>query len=213
MTLKDLIAISYALTYGTDDQIIGGPDWIRTERFDVTAKEEESVSKQLHDLPVSEQGAANRRLIQNLLSERFGLKLHEEQKVMTTYTLEIAKGGHKLSHGVMDPKLPATIPQNRVAVMGPGSLTAHNTDMALFVKVLGSQTELDGHPVVDGTGLKGKYDFTLKWTPAAAAEPDPFESQATLFDALQKQLGLKVTSKKKSANVFVIDAVDKPSAN
>lgn len=213
MTLKELITISYELGYGTKHQVIGGPGWMETERFDVTAKEDESVWKRLRNLPASQEGAANRQLIRELLAERFGLKVHQEQKVLTTYTLEVAKGGPKLSPGQLNPHLPADIPQNRVNVRSIGSLEAHNTDMTLFVKVLSSQAELDGLPVVDGTGLKGKYDFTLKWTPFAASVADPSDSQPPLFDALQEQLGLRVKSRKHSVDVLVVDAADKPSAN
>ena len=212
MTLHDLISIAYDLGYGTTDRVVGGPDWVRTQPFDVTAKEDEDLARQLHNLQEDHQGAANRQLIQDLLTERFSLKMHRESKVLTTYDLGIAKGP-KLSHGFIDPHLPENIPQNRVNVRGIGWLETHNTDMALFVKVLGSQAEMDGRPVVDSTGLKDKYDFTLKWTPSTSPNGDASESLPSLFGALQEQLGLKLSTRKQAVGVVVIDTVDQPSAN
>lgn len=213
MTLHDLIAIAYDLGYGTTDRIDGGPDWVRTQRFDVTAKEDEEAAHQLRSLPEDHRGAVNKQLIQDLLIERFSLKTHRESKVLTTYDLAVSRGGPKLSHGFIDPHLAENIPQNRVNVRGPGWLEAHNTDMALFVKVLGSQAEMDGRPVVDSTGLKGSYDFTLEWTPSGFPNGDAEESLPSLFSALQEQLGLKLSTRKQAVNAVVIDAVDEPSAN
>lgn len=213
MTLQQLIAIAYDLNFASEQQVIGGPSWLKSERFDVRAEEDEAVSKRIHDLPVGEQGDANRQLIRALLTERFGLKARTEQRILTTYTLETSKGGPRLPHGVLDPKLPSNIPQSRVNVMGVGVLEAHNTNMALFAKVLGSQPELYGRTVVDRTGLKGNYDFTLKWTPAALASDENADPSPSLFSALQEQLGLKMKSAKNLVNVVVVDSVEKPSAN
>jgi len=213
MTLLEIITVAYDLNYASGQQVIGGSAWMRTERFDVTAKEEEGVAKHIHDLPAAEEGDANRELMQSLLAERFGLKVHQEQRMLTTYTLEIAKGRPKLSPGVLDPRVPSDIPQNRVNVMGVGWLDAHNTDMTLFAKTLGSQAELNGRTVMDRTGLKGRYNFTLRWTPETLTgdeDPDPSPS---LFSALQEQLGLKLTTKKNSVNVLLVDSVERPSAN
>ncbi len=213
MTLRELIAIAYDLNFASEQQVIGGPSWVRTEKFDVIAKEDEGMSKRIHNLPSSEQGDANRQLIRTLLEERFGLKLHQEQRTSTTYTLELAKGGPKLSPGVLDGRLASEIPQNRVNVMGVGWLQAHNTDMSLFAKVLGSQPELYGRTVVDRTGLKGRYDFTLRWTPAELMADESGDPSPSLFSALQDQLGLKLTTKKTPTDILLIDSVEKPSPN
>ncbi len=213
MTLRELITIAFDLNFDSEQQVVGGPSWIKTERFDVIAKEDQTLSKRLRSLPPSEEGDANRQMIRALLTERFGLKVHHELRTLTTYTLETAKGGSKLSPGKLDPHLPSEIPQNRVNVLSAGSLAAHNTDMALFVKVLSSQQEIDGRTVVNGTGLKGSYDFALKWTPAAMADIQSSEALPSLFSALQEQLGLKLSSRKRPVDVLLIDVVDKPSAN
>ena len=213
MTLQEIISIAYDLNFASEQQVIGGPTWMRTERFDVTAKEEEGVAKHIHDLPAAEEGNANRELMQSLLAERFGLKVHQEQRTLTTYTLEIAKGGPKLSHGVLDPHLPSDIPQNRVNMMGVGWLEAHNTDMTLFAKTLSSQAELTGRMVMDRTGLKGRYNFTLRWTPATLTGDEDADASPSLLNALQEQLGLKLTTRKNPVNVLLVDSVERPSAN
>jgi len=213
MTLQELISIGYDLDFASKQRVTGGPGWMETERFDVMAKEDEALARHLHDLPASEQGNANRQLIRALLSERFGMKAHQERRTLTTYTLEVAKGGVKLSPGVLDAHLSSNIPQSRVNMMGVGWMQAHNADMSLFAKTIGSQAELDGRTVVDQTGLKGKYDFTLKWTPATLTRNDDDAPSPSLFTALQEQLGLRLTTKKNPVDVLVVDFVEKPSAN
>jgi len=98
-------------------------------------------------------------------------------------------------------------------MMGVGLMQAHNTDMTLFSKVLGSQAELAGHTVVDQTGLKGKYDFTLRWTPATLNGDETGDPSPSLFSALEDQLGLKLTTKKNPVDVLLVDSVEKPSPN
>jgi uncharacterized protein (TIGR03435 family) len=213
MTLQELISIGYDLDFASRQRVIGGPGWTETERFNVIAKEDEALVRHLHGLPASEQGNANRELIRALLSERFGLKAHEEKRILTTYTLEVAKGGAKLSSGVLDAHLPSNIPQSRVNMMGMGWMQAHNADMTLFAKTIGSQAELDGRTVVDQTGLKGTYDFTLRWTPATLTGTESDGPSPSLFTALQEQLGLRLTTKKNPVDVLVVDFVEKPSPN
>jgi uncharacterized protein (TIGR03435 family) len=213
MTLQELISIDYDLNFASKQRVIGGPGWMQSERFDVIAKEDEVLMKRLHDLPTSEQGDANRQLIRALLTERFGLKAHQEQRILTTYILEVAKDGPKLSSGILDAHLSSSIPQSRVNMMGIGWMQAHNTDMTLFAKVIGSQAELNGRTVVDKTGLKGRYDFTLRWAPATLAENEDTDPSPSLFSALQKQLGLRLTTKKNTVDVLLVDSVEKPSPN
>lgn len=220
MTLQDLIAIAYHLTYGADQQISGGPHWIRSEKFDIAAKEDETVATQLHKLPAEQQGDENRRMIRELLAERFGLKVHHETRGLPTYVLLVAKGGPKLRSAVLSPR-PANIPPTRINVMGRGFLEGHDADIALFVKVLSSQSEIGGRTVIDKTGLTGKYDFTLKWAPDSTTDAlssrvetnSQPESLTSFFTALQEQLGLRLASTQQPVDVVVVDSADKPSEN
>jgi uncharacterized protein (TIGR03435 family) len=221
MTLQNLIAIAYHLTYGADQQISGGPGWIRSEKFDIAAKEDETVKTQLHKLPPEQQGDENRRMIRDLLAERFGLKVHHETRDLPTYVLLVAKGGPKLRSAVLNPHLPANVPPTRINVMGKGFLEGHDADIALLVQVISSQSEIGGRTVIDKSGLTGKYDFTVKWAPdsttdtlssRAETNSQP-ESLPSFFTALQEQLGLRLASTKQPVDVVVVDSADKPSEN
>jgi uncharacterized protein (TIGR03435 family) len=221
MTLSNVIAIAYNLTYGADQQISGGPAWIRSEKFDIVAKEDETVSARMRKLSPEQQGDESRLMIQALLADRFKLKVHRETRELLTYLLLLARSGPKLKPAVLNPHLPVNIPQNRINVMGQGWLEGHDCDMALLTKMLGSLPEVDGRTVIDRSGLTGKYDFTLKWTPNSTTDPAASitetarspESRPSFFTALQEQLGLRLASAKEQVEVIVIDDVDKPSEN
>jgi uncharacterized protein (TIGR03435 family) len=215
MTLKDVMAIAYDLG-DADQQIVGGPDWIRSEKFDIMAKEDEADSARMRKLPPEQQGNLTRLMMQALLADRFGLKVHAETRTLTTYSLVLASRVPKLKRAVPDPHLPANIPASRINVMGQRWLEGHECDMALLTKMLESRPEVDGRTVVDKTGLTGKYDFTLEWTPDSTTDGGSVtgsESLPSFFTALQEQLGLKLVSAKGQVEVIVVDDVDKPSEN
>lgn len=220
MTLENLIALAYNLTYGVDHQVDGGPDWIRSKPFDIEAKEEIEVAKKYYKVPPDQQGDLMRAMLQTLLADRFGLKVHSAPHELSTYTLIRAKGPIKLKPVVRDPHLPANIPANRIDVMGDGWLQGYDCDMALLSKVLASRPDLDGRTVVDKTGITGAYDFTLKWTPAIPNAPEAdadaggsADPSTSIFTALQEQLGVKLVLAKAQVNVIVIDSVEELSAN
>jgi uncharacterized protein (TIGR03435 family) len=221
MPLSSVIAIAYNLTYGADQQISGAPAWIRSEKFDIVAKEDETVSARMRKLSPEQQGDESRLMIQALLADRFNLRVHRETRELSTYVLVLARGGPKLKPVVLNPHLPADIPQSRINVMGKGWLEGHDCDMALLTKMLGSLPEVDGRTVIDKSGLKGKYDFTLKWTPDSTADPAASgtgtaispDARPSFFTALQEQLGLRLASTKDQVEVILFDGVDKPSAN
>jgi uncharacterized protein (TIGR03435 family) len=218
MTLKELIAMAYQLTFDTSQQISGGPAWINSEKFDTVATEDENLLAQLNKLPPEQQGDQNRIMIQKFLSDRFKLSIHRETRELTTYTLLLAKGGPKLKPGVLDPKLPANIPQTRINIMGAGSLAGHNSTTSQLAQVLSVESEIGGRTVIDKTGLTGKYDFTLKWIPDSAMDvhssgAETQENLPQLFTALQEQLGLRLASAKAPVDVIVVDHADMPSEN
>jgi uncharacterized protein (TIGR03435 family) len=158
-----------------------------------------------------------RMLIASALEQRFGLKYHTEQREMTAYTLTVAKGG---------PKLTATSDREgnpgNFLFAGLGKLHTSNMSMKEFCH--GMQEAVMDKPVVDQTGLTGRYDFNLNWTPdqsqfasfgAHIPPPNPDDPNAppSLYTALQEQLGLKMDVTKANVDVMVIDHIDKPSAN
>ena len=157
-TLRMLVNYAYNVR---DAQITGGSSWIDSDRFDIEARPE-SVATQ----------DQLRFMLQTLLADRFGLKIHKEPKEMNVYALTVAKGGPKLKQS----EKPGDAPQMHMA---PGAVSATGATMAQLVQPL---SNFIGRTVVDKTGLTGKYDFELKWTPdpglgfqgpAAARRPSP----------------------------------------
>jgi uncharacterized protein (TIGR03435 family) len=144
ITLKELIALAYDLTFDTSQQISRGPGWANSEKFDVVARVDETVGAQLRTLSTERQGEQWRTMIQQLLSDRFALRIHREPRELTVYTLVIAKGGPKLNPGQLQPNLPADIPQTRINHMGPGFLVGHNAPLGSSRECSEGSLKLEG---------------------------------------------------------------------
>src|SRR5262249_36808575 len=143
-------------------------------------------------------------MFQQLLIDRFGLKIHREKKETSVYSLEIGRNGPKMKEGGAEsPYLSAP---------APGKLVGTKASMASLANSLGSRLN---RPVLNNTGLTAGYDFTLTWVPDGmgndAAVPEA--SGPSVFTALQDQLGLKLESKKALLDVIVVDRIEKPSGN
>jgi bla regulator protein blaR1 len=183
--LKSLVCFAYQLR---DHQVAGGPGWIDSEPFDISAKAE---------VPASYDEI--RIMLQTLLADRFQLKFHRETKEQPVYALVLAKNG---------PKLQEVKNEGRGVGSGArGRINGNGADMATLATVLADKL---GRSVIDRTGLKGVYDFLLTWTPDEVRADDPGPS---LFTAIQEQLGLKLESTKGPVEVLVIDHAEKPSEN
>ncbi len=130
-------------------QIVGGPEWMETDKFDITAKP---------DGEGQPNGDQWKKMVDKLLADRFGLKYHHDKKELSVYALTVAKTGQKLTPSTGDPNgLPGLF------FRGLGVLPARNATMNDFAGVM--QSAVLDRPVVDQTGIKGRYDFELKWTP------------------------------------------------
>ena len=215
---------------------ISGPDWMRTERYNVNAVVPPHATKEEF-----------RRMLQNLLAERFALKVHWETREMPIYELAIAKGGPKLKETKPDaptdaeqatPKSPPrpgrspdgfpALPEGTAPIMmmmstkdGPGiAMRAHDETAEGIASTLSHQVNV---PVHNATGLKGKYDFTLYWLirpirplisaasadPNGSLTPEADSPGPTLLEAVQQQLGLKLEPKKGPVPILVVDRVEK----
>jgi uncharacterized protein (TIGR03435 family) len=204
-SLLDLIAFSYEVQA---KQIVGAPEWASRDRYDINA---------VPDVDGAPNPAQVRTMIRKLLADRFQLKFHREQKEMPAFVLTVAKGGEKIAPTEMKGPLPGI-------GMGPAkgglSMMVRNGTLNDFTGFL--QTIVLDRPVVDHTGLKGKYDFTVTFLPDETEfngrSPIPkladgVEAAPGLFEALQQQDGLKLSAEKTNVEVLVLDKVEKPSAN
>jgi uncharacterized protein (TIGR03435 family) len=171
-------------------------------------------------------------MLQTLLADRFKLAVHRETKEMLTYSLVQTKNGAKLSEGndescVAVPPAPAPGQPSPVACgtffTGPSSLDARKMSMAQFANTL---SIIMGRPVVDRTGLTGAWDIHLEFTPEGTAglgqtrpglnaePPTADDARPSIFEALQRQLGLKLESKKAPSEILAIDHVERvPTEN
>lgn len=206
-TLKGLVGAAYDLT---PRAISGGPSWIDSEKYYVVAATPGEVRPTL-----DEQMA----MLRNLLADRFKLTFHRERKELSVYALNIARTGSKLKESTAPPdSLPELI--NVITPEKDGGyrivLPARNATMAQFVSMM--QRAVFDRPVVDQTGLTGKYDFDLEWRPDESQfggniRPNPDSSKPDLFTALQQQLGLRLEATKGFVEALAIDRVEKPSDN
>jgi uncharacterized protein (TIGR03435 family) len=203
-SVNDLITFAYGLHV---KQIVGAPAWFATDKFDVDG---------VPDVEGRPSALQMRLLLQSALTDRFKLTFHHDKKELSVYALEIGKGGPKLTETISQPSGPRNFLFRNL-----GNLTVTNSTMQDFCN--GMQGAVMDKPVVDHTGLTARYDFNLKWTPDESqfeamggfkppTTEDP-NAPPALSTAMQEQLGLKFDATKAPAEVFVIDHVEKPSAN
>ena len=194
----NLITMSYDLRFG---QLIGGPEWIRTDRYDVMARAEGNP-------PMTEL----RPMLQAMLADRFKLVTHRETREVQGYRLVMAQPGRlgpRLTPGeACSLGAKRTNGPCRISFDGP-SLVASGAAISSLIGTLESRA---GGPVSDDTGLSGLYDYELRWSefqPGVAASSD----LPNLFTALQEQLGLKLEPTRVRLEVLVIDSIERPTEN
>jgi uncharacterized protein (TIGR03435 family) len=203
-TLKYMVAAAYSVTPRT---ISGGPSWVDSDAYDILAATPGETRPGSDD---------QMQMLQALLAERFQLRFHTEQKDLSFYALTVTKSGAKLRESTAPPD-EQTVLINRVYPGDFIQLPARNATMAQFAAML--QRAVLDRPVLDKTGLSGKYDFDLEWTPDDSQfdghmppiKPDN-SGKPDLFAAMQ-QLGLRLESAKGRVPVIVIDHVERPTEN
>lgn len=202
-TLLQLIFNAYNVN-GTsniskDYQVSGLPGWALSSRFNVEAKMDMNTMVALQRLPPKEQWRQRQFMLQALLEDRFKLKIRHGTKELPIYALVFAKGGFKLKES-------QATRMGGMAGEGRINFTALSIDDFTFTL----SGDVD-RVVVNKTGLKGKYDIALRWTPDEMQSTT--DSGPSIFTALQEQLGLKLEPTRGPVNILVIDHVEKPSAN
>jgi uncharacterized protein (TIGR03435 family) len=184
-------------------QIAGGPSWINAEKYDVTAKTagDATMPQRLS-------------MLQALLENRFNLKVHRENQELPVYVLTVAKGGLKMkpsSCTPVDPLRSGTDPK-RCGQMVYGVRGSNQTISAVGIRVGALAASLSqglARTVVDRTELTDPFDFRLEWVPDALQGRTPGDEGASIFSALQEQLGVKLEPGKGSVEVVVIDHVER----
>ena len=211
--------ISWAYYAKSDNQIRGGPDWTKSEFFDVEAKAAEADVEAIDKMSQPERIEQSRLLVQSLLADRFGLKVSFRTEELPIYALVVAKGGPRMEEVEATPIPPGTAPGtqppagahwSRISKSGPYQYTASAWPMNLTADWLSRFDEVGKRLVVDQTGLKGTYDFVLN---GVSMQPTSDESVNSIFTALQEQLGLRLEPQKAPAEVLVIEHVEQPTPN
>lgn len=191
-SISDYLKLAFNLA--SDSQLVG-PDWIRnkTIRFDMTAKFAPGTSRR-------DAG----KMLQALLVERLGLRWHTETRVVSHLALVVAKGGPKL-RAAGDPSV-VTASYQRT-----GRISHSDTDLDLLTRLL---SRFEDQPVLDETGLTGRYALVLEWLPESKANAPDAADGPSLYTAVQEQLGLRLIPRKSPIDVIVVDSVERtPTQN
>jgi uncharacterized protein (TIGR03435 family) len=225
VTFRTVIEEAYGVQ---DNQIVGAPDWLNSATYDIEAKVDKS---ELTKLSLDQRRVEAQAMLQALLADRIKLTLHRETKELPIYALVIAENGPKLqlaksggsyTDGIKDPEGRPMQTHRMLMQLDRGQIAgigAQGVSPADFAQQLSRQL---GRTVLDKTGLKGSYDFNLKWTPDESRPskgidgnpaPMPRPAGPSLFTAIQQQLGLKLESQKASMPVLVIDYIETPLEN
>jgi uncharacterized protein (TIGR03435 family) len=229
-TLKQLIGTAYSRFAFDTREIVGGPSWIDSERFDIVATMERPP--QLDGFAMLGELSG---MLRAVIEQRFGVKAHNEQREGDVYTLTYARSDRKTGAGLRQvpdacaaalKELTGAAPPPRrsgpppCSFGGPpGRLIGTGVTIVMVANVLSGHA---GRTVVDRTGLAGSFDFELNFDPSSSAQAPPGEppgpqprddSKPSLFTALQEQLGLKLEPTRGPVDVLVVDSAERPTPN
>lgn len=200
VTLRALLEVAWDIP---ETQMLSGPAWTSTDKFDIEARSDAKFDEQLAALAVDQGKEQKRRMLQALLADRFKLAAHAEKREMPIFAMIVANGGPRLLKTDVSGALSG----------GRGRISITGADDALAILAFELSWRL-GRPVIDQTGLKGRYALTLNWTEDGVPSPDSGASSGpSLFTAIQEQLGLKLIATKGPVPVLVIDHAERPSEN
>ena len=195
-TVEFLVTAAYGLQA---KQVVGAPGWFSSDKYDVDGTPDVEGQPSLKQM---------QSMLKKLLADRFGLVAHSDKKEMSVYAIQVAKTGAKMTKSLGDPK---SLPNQNGGRDANGRVDRYsNVTMKDFAFIL--QFFLD-KPVVDQSGLQGRYDFVLKWTPNDANVADPATASPSIFTAMPEELGLRLESVRAPADVLVVDKLERPSEN
>jgi len=225
-TLMNLINVAFQRNAFDQREVIGGPDWIAKDRFDVVVQARAGVA--LNDPDGFPAGVF--AMVRAVLEERFGLVAHNETRERPVYALTLARADRRLGNGLKRVDTDCKEAMVRLAVPTPGApppggppcsfgggagrLLGNTVSLAMFASVLSRQV---GRPIVDRTGVTDYFNITLEFSGDArtsngppAPQPAPADDGPSIFTALQEQLGLKLENGRGPVEVIVIDHLEKP---
>jgi uncharacterized protein (TIGR03435 family) len=232
-TVKGLIGTAFQRNAFDGREVLGGPDWIDKDRFDVTVQA--PAGAVLTD-PDGFPGGVF-AMMRAVLADRFGLLTHNEVRERPVYALTLARPDRRLGDGLKraDSDCSQAMRQLAAPVPGPrppgpppctfggppGRIEGNVVTLAMFANILARTV---GRPVIDRTGVNDYFNFTLEYTPEAGItgplppgaqpqEPPPGRDAPSLFTAVQEQLALKLESTRAPVDVLVIDRVSQPTEN
>jgi len=181
-------------------QVLDAPDWTVSDRYDVVAKVDPSVAA----LPPPELFRKLPALMHSLLQERFKLKAHQETRERPVFVVRIADSSGKLGPHLHASSTNCEAERSKCFIrFFPGHITAGAWAGDAMIRAVTASLE---RVVIDKTGLTGKYDFDLEWSPDQTATDKP-----SIFTALREQLGLTIDSERAPVEVLVIDHIEKPT--
>ena len=196
-----LFAIEFAYEIREPSRILGAPEWVKSgPRWNIDAKVSGEDAAAFGKLPWQDKY----HMLRPLLEERFHLQAHMEKRDIPVYDLVVAKGGPKLK-----PATPDEAAKGHLISHDEGKIESVFMPLTAMLPMLNTEV---GRPVVDKTGLAGKYDFMLEYVPAAKAATDQ-TGGASIFTAIEEQLGLKLVPTKEPMDVLVIDSIEQPASN
>ena len=225
MTLRELVSIVYPTEGGRfrhASQLVGGPGWFNSARFDIIARADGfrgDTNRPGFTATDAERESVERvrLMMRRLLTERFKLRVRAELREMLIYDLVMLKPG-----GELGPEMKRSLtdclsewkkqgmPDARGLACGSiqgarvGRMTGHAAEIGPLVRDLYDWT---GRPVMDRTGLTGRFDFTLTWAPEGSTDTDA----PSIFTAVQEQLGLKLQPARGAVDVLVVESVERPA--
>ena len=212
-TLRFLVTLAYKIH---SFQVLDGPGWIGSDRFDIIATVDRSKPGAGEPADPTKLTAAQLSNMQNqmrpqlaaLLAERFGLRVHREMREQPIYELVVTNGG---------PKIEAVTGNFGGLHIARNQFVGEGATVDMLSAALANQV---GRPVVNRTGLVGSFNFKLNWTPPDAAAPNgpdplstPDQTGPSIFTAVREQLGLELKATKGRAEILIIDHVERPTAN
>ena len=230
-TLKDLIGMGYSRFPFDSREIVGGPSWIDSARFDIVA----TMGQPTQGVDSTGLPAGLAAMMRALIEDRFAVKTHNERREGDLYALTFARSDKKIGAGLRSvPDMCAAAMKEMTSASPPpprkgpppcsfggppGRLIGTGVTIAMFSDVLSGNV---GRRVVDRTELLGAFDIELTFDPASAAKAPPGappgpsptdDTKPSIFTALQEQLGLKLESTRGPIDVLVVDQAERPTAN